>query len=188
MTADQIIEIQRRIGATPDGFWGPKSMAACQRYLRSLMPNPSPWPKTDQASLTQFYGAPGDTSRHTMIDVTGLGVQFEGETVNRITCHERVADSLLAIVRELSETLTGQIALSRYAGCYNNRPMRNGTLPSLHARAAAIDLDPQRNGNLVHWPTQASMPIDVMVVFARHGWISAGAFWSRDAMHFQATQ
>jgi hypothetical protein len=32
------------------------------------------------------------------------------------------------------------------------------------------------------------MPIEVMECFAREGWLSAGAFWGYDAMHFQATQ
>jgi hypothetical protein len=32
------------------------------------------------------------------------------------------------------------------------------------------------------------MPIEVMEEFAKEGWLPAGAFWSRDAMHFQATR
>jgi hypothetical protein len=27
-----------------------------------------------------------------------------------------------------------------------------------------------------------------MEEFAKEGWLAAGAFWGRDAMHFQATQ
>jgi hypothetical protein len=78
--------------------------------------------------------------------------------------------------------------LEKYAGCFNNRAMRGGSLPSLHARGAAVDLDPDDNGNHIAWPTRATMPLEVMEAFAREGWLSAGAFWSRDAMHFQATQ
>jgi len=59
MTKAQIIELQSRIGVTPDGFWGPKSIAACQKHLRALMPSVNPWPKSDQASLLKFYGKPG---------------------------------------------------------------------------------------------------------------------------------
>jgi len=66
--------------------------------------------------------------------------------------------------------------------------MRGGTSYSLHARGAAIDLDAENNGNLTHWPTAATMPLEVMECFAREGWLSAGAFWGRDAMHHQATQ
>ena len=188
MNRAQIIELQRRIGTTPDGFWGPKSIAACQRHLRALMPAPNPWPGTSQAALQRFYGSPGDSSQQTMIDVSGLGVRFSGQAVNRINCHRKVADSLLAIIRELATFPEGKHYLATYAGVYNNRPMRGGSLPSLHARAAAIDGDAARNGNRTAWPTRATMPISVMEVFARYGWLSAGAFWGRDAMHFQATR
>jgi len=40
----------------------------------------------------------------------------------------------------------------------------------------------------MHWPTSSTMLLVVMEAFAREGWLSAGAFWGRDAMHFQATQ
>jgi hypothetical protein len=32
------------------------------------------------------------------------------------------------------------------------------------------------------------MPLEVMEFFAVGGWLSAGAFWLRDSMHFQATK
>jgi hypothetical protein len=78
--------------------------------------------------------------------------------------------------------------IRRYFGCYVNRPIRGGSTPSLHARGAAIDFDANRNRNAQHWPVSATMPIEVMECFAREGWLCAGAFWSRDAMHFQATR
>jgi len=31
------------------------------------------------------------------------------------------------------------------------------------------------------------MPFKVIEAFSREGFLSAGAFWSRDAMHFQTT-
>ena len=186
MNRDQIKQLQARIGATADGFWGPKSIAACQAHLKKLMPVPNPWPATDQASLTKFYGAPGDESRHASINVEGLGVRYDGKTVKRITCHEKVAESLLRVIKSLSHPYPD--ILAEYAGCYNNRAMRGGSTPSLHARAAAIDFAPSTNGNKTHWPTQADMPIEVMEAFAKEGWLAAGAAWSRDGMHFQATR
>ena len=66
--------------------------------------------------------------------------------------------------------------------------MRGGSLPSLHARGAAVDLDPDHNGNGTSWPTRAIMPLEVMEEFAKEGWLAAGAFWGRDSMHMQATQ
>jgi hypothetical protein len=57
----------------------------------------------------------------------------------------------------------------------------------MRARGAAIDLDPDNNGNLQSWPHAASMPFEVMEIFAQEGWLAAGAFWGHDAMHAQAT-
>jgi len=186
MTKKQIQDIQTKIGTSPDGFWGPKSIAACQKYLRKLMGTAAP--KSDQASLSAAYGAPGDTSRLTSINVSGYGVQYDGSPVKSIRCNSGVATSLLAIIKELSTFDEGRSALSQYAGCYNNRPMKGGSLPSLHARGAAIDLMPGSNGLRTHWPTKANMSFSVIEVFAKHGWLAAGPFWSRDAMHFQRTQ
>jgi len=188
MTRQEITETQRRIGTVPDGFWGAKSIAACQKHLRALMPNPKPWPASSQAALTAFYGAPGDESQLIGISVTGLGVKYEGQAVRSIRCHRKVADSLLRIVTALSQIPEGREIIGKYAGVYNNRPMRGGSLPSLHARGAAIDLDPGSNRNKQAWPVSATMPLAVMEAFAAEGWLSAGAFWGRDAMHFQATQ
>lgn len=186
MTQQQIKAMQEKIGTEPDGHWGPRSMAACERYLRDLMPRVNPWPHTDQSSLTAFYGLPGDESKLTNLDVTGLGLEYEGKTVKTVRCHQRVSGSLYVVLSSLSRTHPE--ILARYAGVYNNRPMRGGSLPSLHARGAAIDLWPERNGNLTHWPTKAMMPLEVMEAFSLEGWLSAGAFWSRDGMHFQATR
>lgn len=187
MTRQQIIETQERIGTTPDGFWGPASIAACQKYLRSLMPAIIPWPKTDQASLTAFYGPAGDESRLVNLNVEGLGVLYDAAKVRTIRCHDKVSGSLYRILSAISKGPHRAI-LTQYAGVFNNRPMRGGSLPSLHARGAAIDLAPDGNGNHVSWPVRATMPLEVMEEFAREGWIAAGAFWGRDAMHFQATK
>jgi hypothetical protein len=184
MTAKQIREMQERIGTTPDGFWGPKSIAACQAYLRNLMPKPNPWPGQSQSALQAFYGSPGQNL--TTIRVSGLGIEYDGTPVGSITVHQKCSESLLRILEEIAASKHRGL-LKQYAGVYNHRTMRGGSLPSLHARAAAIDLAPATNGNQTHWPARATMPLDVMEIFAREGWLSAGAFWGRDAMHFQAT-
>jgi len=186
MNQAQIKAIQSKIGVIPDGFWGPKSIAACQKHLRNLMPKPNPWPKTDQASLTAFYGNAGDESRLTNLNVVGLGIKYDDKPVKTIRCHAKVADSLHRVMSSLAKSHPE--ILAEYAGCFNNRPMRGGSLPSLHARGAAVDFDPDTNGNLVFWPVKATMPFEVMEAFAKKGWLSAGAAWLRDGMHFQATQ
>ena len=186
VTRDRIKTIQEKIGATVDGFWGPRSIAACQAHLRSLAPAEGNWPGTSQEALQGFYGSPGDESRLVSVNVEGMGLRYDGKPLKSIRCHDRVADSLKRVLTALSKTHPD--ILAQYAGCYNNRPMRGGSLPSLHARGAAIDLAPDTNRLSQSWPTSADMPFEVMEAFAREGWTPAGAFWGRDAMHFQATK
>ena len=186
MTTERIIDIQRRVGTFLDGRWGTQSIAATKEYLLSLMPSPNPWPKSDQASLRAFYGEPGDVSQLTAIDVEGLGVIFQNEPVTSVRVHSKCAESLLEILRELQTVRPDMLA--KYDGVFEPRPVRGSSVWSLHAWGAAIDLDARHNGERVPWPIDATMPLEVMEVFARHGWLCAGAAWGRDAMHFQATR
>jgi hypothetical protein len=189
----QIKIIQETVGTEPDGFFGPQSIAATQRYLRAMMPKPNPWPKQDQKSLTAFYGAAGKVSV-VQIPVPYKMYLYNGpKTVRSIGVHEKLAPSLERILKELgkrykTDEARSEAGINKFYGVYANRKMRGGSLPSLHARAAAIDFDAPRNGLHTHWPTRAHMPLDVMEIFAREGWLAAGAFWSRDSMHMQATQ
>lgn len=187
MTRQEICKLQERIGTTPDGFFGPKSIRACKNYLRAMMPANNPWPQPDQWSLMQFYGNPGDTAKLVALDVSQLGVFYDGQKVKTIRCHHKVSASLAKILDKISCTEHAHL-LSEYAGCYNNRPMRGGTLPSLHARGAAIDIDPAQNGLHRSWPVNATMPIEVMEIFAQEGWVGLGWQIGRDSMHFQATR
>lgn len=184
MKPDEIKAIQTRIGVEADGFWGPQSIEACKDHLRALMPKTNPWPDTDQGSLTAFYGRAGDESKLVAIE-SPCHMTYEGVKVKTVRCHAKVAASLSRSLAAIGQLPGCQPIV--YDGCYNNRPMRGGSTPSLHARGAAIDLWADTNGNHVSWPVAATMRLDVMECFAREGWVCAGAFWGRDAMHFQAT-
>jgi hypothetical protein len=187
MQYHQIIELQKRVGATPDGFWGEKSTAKCKEYLRSLMPKDHPWPTQDQASLTKFYGRPGDESQLVNLAVNDLDIRYDGKNVKSIRCHHKAAPSLRRVLENIAKTPHAWV-LKEYGGVYNNRPMRGGSLPSLHARGAAIDLAPSTNGNREHWPSRSNMPIEIMEIFAKEGWNGLGWSIGRDAMHFQSTR
>jgi hypothetical protein len=186
MNKSQIIELQKTVGAEPDGFWGRDSINACQEYLHELMPRISYWPKSDQASVAAFYGKPGSEVNLMELDVKGLGIKYEGNVVKLIRCHDLVGASLLRVLKKLKETSPEVLAL--YDGCFNFRKMRGGNSWSMHAWGIAVDFDASNNGNSTSWPLRATMPLKVMEAFSREGWLSAGAFWGRDAMHFQATQ
>lgn len=191
---ERIKRTQRKIGVVADGFWGPKSIAACQRYLRKLGPNPSPWP--EQSRVQDFYGRPGQAGGYTppMIAVQlPFELLFGQIRVRKVSCHKLVAGSLLRVFERLhgvypTEEERLEAGVLFYAGIYAPRSMRGGSSPSMHSWGIAIDLNPTANANKSPWPTQATMPIEVMECFALEGWTSAGPFWGRDAMHFQATK
>ncbi|MGV3614089.1 MAG: M15 family metallopeptidase [Fimbriimonas sp.] len=159
------------------------------------MPNPNPFPA--QSDVEEFYGphgVPNGFTPPTKVIQLPFTVYYDGQPVNSLRPHKKCADSLLRVFRHLHEEFPSvesktQAGILVYNGLYNPRRMRGSTSAwSMHAWAIAIDLNAGRNGNTTHWPTQASMPLEVMECFAREGWLSAGAFWSRDAMHFQATR
>lgn len=192
MTPIEIAAIQEKIGATPGSIWGRQSIALSQAHLASLMPKPNPWPDdSDQNTLTAFYGRAGDENQLVQVDCP-IPMKYDGRRVRTLRVHRKCAPSLLAILNDIYERHGHERRIMKhvedYAGIFNNRTMRGGTTPSLHARGAAIDLSAGTNGNHTTWPLVATMPFEIMEAFSRHGWISAGAFWGRDAMHFQATR
>lgn len=193
MNQQQIKDIQAKIGTTPDGFWGPKSIEACKKHLLAMMPKPNPFPK--QSGVEAFYGPHGVSGGYTPPTKTiqlPFPIYYEGSKVTKLSPHAKCADSLLRVFNRLlevypTEELRKKAGITVYDGLYNPRSMRGGSSWSMHSWAIAIDLDAEHNGNNTPWPTKATMPLEVMECFAKEGWTSAGAFWGRDAMHSQAT-
>jgi len=196
MKQSEIMRMQAKIGVKKDGFWGPISIAACQTYLREMMPSPARFPVEGSPEFLEFFGPHGEDGGYTppgrMIELPFT--IYYGETpVSRLSAHEKCADSLLQVFLRLAEaypdTASREAAgILVYDGLYNPRLKRNTTNSwSMHAWRNAIDLNAGRNGNGTSWPARATMPLEVMECFAREGWTAAGAFWGRDAMHFQAT-
>lgn len=193
VTGVEIEHVQGRVGTLVDGFWGRKSTAAARRHLRRLMPSPNPWPGQTQAALQAFYGEPGTVPVAKVEFRWPVYLYGSGRLLTHASVHAKLAESLARVYELLEEAFPTQTArvsagLTAWYGIYNNRSMRGGSLPSLHARAAAEDWDAGRNCNRCHWPVASKMPIEVMECYAKEGWTSAGAFWSRDGMHHQATR
>jgi len=193
MNTGQIMAMQKRVGTTPDGFWGPVSVEACKRHLRKMMPSPNPWPKPDQKSMEAFYGQAGyvDTVK---IPLPYKMYLYDGpKTVQTITVHSKVARSfgnILSSLKDLypTDAERSEAGVNKFFGSYVVRSMRTGKAWSKHAWAVAVDLDANRNGLYSNWPTRSKMPLEVMECFTKGGWLNLGWLIGRDAMHFQATQ
>ena len=190
MTSKQIIELQKHVGTTPDGRWGLKSISACNKHLRNLMPKDNPWPKSDYKSMVDFYGPPGESNLVTITFPTTMF--YDGKRVKTTRIHKKCAESFVRVLTQIQKLHGDKThimdAVSDYGGCFNHRNSRGATSLSKHAWGAAVDLDPDNNPFRAHWPMKAAMPIEIMEEFAREGWLCAGAAWSFDAMHFQATR
>jgi hypothetical protein len=162
------------------------------------------WPK--QSECRQFYGDPdtnGDgtpdaawEAAHLVNIAPPYKMRFAwdiGREVSTIRCHKLVAHDLSAILLEISEAYEHNLSrlkdagLDLYGGCYNFRMMRGSTRLSMHSYACAIDINPSANPLGKAWmPNAGMMPMGVVTIFERHGWVWGGR-WSRpDCQHFQA--
>ena len=165
MNQAEIQHMQRRIGVEPDGFWGPKSISACQRHLRSLMPARNPWPRSNRASVEAFYGKPGDESNLVPFDFP-FPTYYGGKRVLKGRCHYKVKDSLLRILTEIGSKYSTDRGIIEeaedYGGIYNYRPKRGSSSLSLHSWGIAIDLDADDNTFRDSCPMRADMPLEIM--------------------------
>jgi hypothetical protein len=108
--------------------------------------------------------------------------------VSRITVNKGCAAALLASLKGIRDHYGSQAALEKarmhlFGGVYNFRPKRQGKTLSMHAYGAAIDLDPDHNGQ----GRPVTMPAEVVAIFDAQG-ADWGGRWSpksRDGMHFQ---
>jgi hypothetical protein len=178
-----------------DGIWGELTIQAFEAWRRRCRPAPGDvWPVDTEDALTRVFGPPGDVPLVRCTPAYPLRLSWDLATrIDSFFCHEKVRDSLEHVFRQIYTLYDGDLQvirhkrLDRFGGCYNNRP-RKGNLrrPSLHARGAAIDLDPEHNQ--FRWTRdQASMPEEIIDIFESAGWLSGGRTWGYDFMHFQAT-
>jgi hypothetical protein len=120
---------------------------------------------------------------------------YEKQPVKGILINKRCADSLYRVLASVWEEVgqdQDEIEKLRYhlfSGSYNYRPMRGGSVLSMHAYGRAIDWDdadnPHRSSK--HLFTDDSL---LVVKFKNEGW-EWGGDWhgsSIDAMHVQAAR
>jgi hypothetical protein len=110
----------------------------------------------------------------------------------KVTAVNGVADALARVSRELDE-LPGDLVkyLVPAAGTYNCRTVAGSRAISMHAYGAAIDINTQRadywrwaeNRDAPRWRNR--IPIEIVRIFEKHGFIWGGAWYHYDTMHFE---
>ncbi len=192
-----IVRVQNKLGLYPDGWPGDKTWAAIQEALGVKIPTPPvlTFPNEDYRSMVNFYGQPGDESNLVRIKFPypmRLYTRSAPANVTGHSCHNLVAESLVAVLTEILETYglpwIQENGLDVFGGIYNDRNTRSGGhSKSKHAWGVAIDLNPAENGLYTPWTAKANMPHEAIEIFEKHGWKSLARVIGRDAMHFEAT-
>jgi hypothetical protein len=113
--------------------------------------------------------------------------------VVRITKVNGVDKALQAVSTEL-DNLPNEFTkyLIPSSGTYNCRKISGSSAKSMHAYAAAIDLNTQfsnywrwaaQNGREIKWENK--IPTEVVRIFEKHGFIWGGYWYHYDTMHFE---
>lgn len=155
--------------------------------------NPHEFPT--YSNIRSYYGEPASGLKTVKVPYPLRLAWDTSVIVSKITCHKKVADSLLGILEDLLENycLDGiqELGIDLYGGCFNKRKMRGGRKLSTHSWGVAIDLDPARNR--LRWNSSkaefAKPAYQFMLdAFAAEGWVSLGEAKDYDWMHFQAVR
>jgi hypothetical protein len=110
-----------------------------------------------------------------------------------VTTENGVAGALESVSRELDE-LPGDLAkyLIPLAGAYNCRKVAGSSVKSMHAYGAAIDINTKYSDywrwapsdrNQPRWRNR--IPIQIVRIFEKHGFIWGGYWYHYDTMHFE---
>ena len=191
-TERETIKFQVQNGLKADGVVGPKTWSYVSKVSNNT-PLSLKWPKQNYNSMVSFYGPVGENQ--TKLD---LPYKFKlawdpNVSLNKITCHQKVAKSLYTILDKAYKT-SGEKEISRlrldvFGGCLNVRKMRGGSAWSIHSWGAAIDFDP--DNNQLKWGKDKALfgkkeyePFWSIV--ESEGWVSLGRARNFDWMHFQA--
>lgn len=157
------------------------------------------WPR--QSAMAAYYGNP-DTNNDGVADLkwqqenlTTIAppylMFYDGKPVKAITCHKKVATSLLRILTRIGQTFSAeerkQYGLDQYGGVFAFRKKRAGSSLSTHAYACAIDLAAALNPFRAKYGSRPNMmPKKAVEIFEAEGWTWGGLWSNGDGMHFQA--
>ena len=154
MSTKLIQEIQRFVGARPDGEPGPETWGKiADRLGVAVAPAKAEgdWPvdssRSGQAEMRAFYGHPGSEDRLTLI-VPPYPLKVDGHPVKKIRVHEIIAPAVLAVLAQTKQFYGDRIPalkLDVFDGCFNPRPKRGGSTWSTHAFGAALDFGAEWN-------------------------------------------
>jgi hypothetical protein len=173
-----------------DMFAMPYTLGA--KYPVPMTPADDPGRARNQALFDAMYGdcTKGQVKLKTIQWLPAL----KGGSL-KVTAANGVAEHLEAVSRDL-EALPAkfQVYLKPSAGTYNCRPIAGTTRMSMHAYAAAIDINvkftdywrwsgAKKETDKVTYKNR--IPLEIVEVFEKHGFIWGGKWYHYDTMHFE---
>lgn len=188
-----------------DGYIGPATLYAWDNYKQSLkgsidyfkdvnLNSPEVWPL--EKDMQSFYGDRG--ANQVQVDCPyPLKIAWnEKQIVNKITIHEKCADSLSrildAILKEYGLLRIQEYHLDMFGGSLNVRLKRGSAMQwSIHSWGAAIDWDP--TWNQLRWNSYKAKLAQphfkpFWEIWEAEGWVSLGRVRNYDWMHVQAAR
>ena len=188
---EKIKQIQKKVGATPDGVVGPETVAAIMAALGIKEEKPLVWPTQKEVrSGKSVFGSPGSNN---LVRITPpYQLWYDGARVSSIAVHKAVAEHVQTVLREVLEHYgldrIRALGLDQYGGCYNYRKTTAGSSLSMHAWGIALDFCPEKNAYSVKAP-EASLSREECrtwwEIWERHGAVSMGRECDKDWMHLQ---
>ncbi|MCH7397318.1 M15 family peptidase [Belliella sp. DSM 107340] len=190
-----------------DGYFGPNTQYAFESSRKisetgnqpeiwrpeEIAIKPSNWPKQYSTEFNNFYGLKGSNLVFANTPYPFKIAWNPNQQVSRFTCHAKVKESAERVLQKVLSHYGLQriqeLRLDYFGGCYNERSIRGGTLPSMHSWAVAIDFDPINN-QLQWGRDRASFAKSAYEpwwrIWEEEGWVSLGRQRNFDWMHVQA--
>jgi len=160
--------------------------------LKTPAVNEDPGRIRNQAFFTKMYGdcRQGEVEKH-LRDLAWLPSRGGGAL--KATSINGVAEKLSEVSRELEQLPARMMKyLVPSAGIYNCRPIAATERISVHAYGAAIDINDRfsdywlwTKNKTGHFTWTNRIPLEIVDVFERHGFIWGGKWYHFDTMHFE---
>lgn len=190
-----------------DGLWGNMTQGAYEQLLKKdslhvkkpdvsqaidVKKRYNDWPKQDYNSMVKFYGAVGTNQTSLQLPYEMVLAWDLDSKVTKITCHEKVHDSLKRIFQNTLDhyglDTIKELRLDRFGGALNVRKMRGGSAWSIHSWGAAVDIDPDRNQ--LKWGKDKAFLArpdyePFWKIVESEGGVSLGRLRNYDYMHWQ---
>ncbi len=151
------------------------------------------WPT--RTMMERFYGPPG-TNHKLITPLYPLRLAWDlTYTISKMRVNKQCAEStdivLHKVLKHYGIDEIKKLGLDIYAGTFNDRPVRGGTVKSTHAYAAAHDFHPTKNQ--LRWHKDKALFAKPEYVkwwefWEEEGWVSLGRAKDYDWMHVQAVR